>query len=209
VNGQIQYGLFRPMTSPMTREPVPATPELPRRLATFRHEVRLAASHLTREGIDRVMALAGDLNLEEHDIQEELEEIRACADALALADDISRGTMPVVAPQEPLPAGDVCHFATPVRFGRRRTDQFGHLELTNGWLKFRAALDVSVAWSEVLQARRTSREVVVTLVDSTRLLRFWCPCVADAARATVLAEHFAQLARSRTPATDATCHAWV
>jgi hypothetical protein len=207
VNGQIQYGLFRPMTSMVT--PEPAAPDLPCRLAAFRHEVRLAASHLTREGIERVMGLAAGLNVPEHDIQEELEEIRACADALALADDITRGVVPVVAPHEALPAGDVCHFATPVRFGRRRTDQFGHLELTNSWLKFRAALDVSVAWSEVLQVRRTGREAVITLVDSTRLLRFWCPCVADAARATVLAEHFARLARSRASAIDATCHAWV
>src|SRR5688572_5080249 len=31
---------------------------------------------------------------------------------------------------------DACHFLAPVRCGRRRTDQFGHLELTTERLRF-------------------------------------------------------------------------
>jgi hypothetical protein len=156
MNGQIQYGLFRPMTPTVTPDSAEAD-----------------------------------------------------VDALDLADIITTGPLPIVATREPLPAGDVCHFASPVRFGRRRCDQFGHLELTSGWLKFRAALDVSVAWSEVATVHRTGREVVVALVDSTRLLRFWCPCLADAARAAALAGHFAAAARERTTGVERTCHACV
>ena len=169
VNGQIQYGLFRPMTS----APTPA------------------ASNL-----DLPLSLA-------------LEERQALEDVLALAEAIAHDNLPVVATREPLPAGDICHFATPVRFGRRRTDQFGHLELTNAWLTFRAALDVSVSWSEVAHVHCAGREVEITLVDSTRLLRFWCPCLSDAARACVLAEHLASVARQRAIITDTACHAWV
>jgi hypothetical protein len=204
VNGQIQYGLFRPMTSVVTREP--ANLDLPRRLATFRHELRVTAHHLTRASLDHLATLARELNLQDQEIENELEEIHAWADALDLADDIARGILPVIATRATLPEGDVCHFAMPVRFGRRRTDQFGHLELTDGWLKFRAALDVSVAWSEVAQVHRTGREVIVTLADSTRLLRFWCPCISDAARAAVLAEHLSDVAHGRTTL-DTTCHA--
>ncbi len=182
MNGQIQYGLFRSMTSAPTREPA---------------------------NLERLTAPARELNLQDEDIEDELEEIRACTDALDFADDIARDNLPVVTAIERLPAGDVCHFATPVRFGRRRTDQFGHLELTNSWLRFRAALDVSVAWSEVAHVHRNGREVEVTLADSTRLLRFWCPCLTDAARAAVLAAHFAVVARGRAIATDSAYYAWV
>ena len=41
---------------------------------------------------------------------------------------------------------DPCHFATPVRFGRRRTDQVGHLVFTSAWLRFRGTVDFAVAW---------------------------------------------------------------
>lgn len=192
MNGQIQYGLFRPMTHTVTRNQGDA--DLPRRLATFRHELRIAASHLTRESIAHVRDVARELRLDEG-IQPELDEIQACVEALDLADDIARGELPTVPTRDSLPAGDICHLTMPVRFGRRRTDQFGHLELTDGWLKFRAALDVSVAWSEVGHVHRSGREVVIALVDSTRLMRFWCPCLGDAARAAVLAEHFACISR--------------
>ncbi len=168
MNGQIQYGLFRPLTS----GPTPAA-------------------------VNR-------------DLRPSLEQERqARQDALALADDIAHGNLPVVATREPLPAGDVCHFATRARFGRRRTDQSGHLELTNTWFTFRAALDVSVSWSQVAHVHLDGREVAIALVDSTRLLRFWCPGLSDAARAAVLAEHFSSIAREQAMATDTTCHAWV
>ena len=165
MNGQIQYGLFRSMTSVVTHGS--ANLGLPRRLAAFRHELHMAGGHPTRSTLEQLATVVRQLNLQDHDIEDELEDIRACADGLDLADEIARDNLPVVATIEPLPAGDVCHFATPVRFGRRRTDRFGHLQLTNGWLTFRAA------------------------------------------RAAVLAEHFARVARRRTIIADATCHAWV
>ncbi len=168
MNGQIQYGLFRPPTSAPT--PAAVNLDLPQGL--------------------------------------EPEERQARQDALALADDIAHDTLPVVATRESLPAGDVCHFATPARFGRRRTDQSGHLELTHAWLTFRAVLDVSVSWSQVAHVHRDGREVEITLVDSTRPLRFWCPSLSDAARAAVLAGHFSSVARERALATDTTSHAW-
>ena len=138
MNGHIQYGLFRAMTSPVT--PGPAN-----------------------------LDLADDIALDHH----------------------------------------VCQFSTPIRFGRRRTDQFGHLELTRDWLRFRSVLDVSVAWSEVERVNRRGREVEIALADSTRLLRFWCPCLNDPARAAVLAEHFAGVARGRSITADTASHACV
>ena len=159
MNGQIQYGLCRPMTSAPTRADEP-------------------------------------------------DEIRARAEALDLTGDIARGALPVVITGERLAAADVCHFAAPVRFGRRCTDQFGHLELTNVWLTFRAALEVSVAWREIARVHRSGREVEVELSASTRPLRFWCPCLIDAARAAVLAEHFSAVARGRVITTDIACPAW-
>jgi hypothetical protein len=195
------------MTSGVTHGP--ANLDLPSRLARFRHELFAGGSRRTRSSLERLTALVRELDLHDEDIKDELQEIRASRDALDLADEIARDNLPIVATNEALPAGDVCHFATPVRFGRRRSDQFGHLELTNSWLKFRAALDLSVAWSQVGHVHRAGREVDATLVDSTRPLRFWCPCLTDAARAAVLAEHFAREARARTIIAESTCHAWV
>jgi hypothetical protein len=128
----------------------------------------------------------------------EPEEARARLSERELSDSIAAGALPVVATDAPLPAGNVCHFASPVRFGRRRADQFGHLELTSASLKFKGVIDVSVCWSEVADVHRVGREVIVTLEDSNRPMQFWCPSMADAARAAVLARHFSQ-----------TCHAAV
>jgi hypothetical protein len=91
-------------------------------------------------------------------------------------------------PHEP---GDPCHFATRVRFGRRRNDQVGHLELTSGRLKFHGALDLSVVWTEIATVERDGRDIVVSLIDSRRVLRFSCPALEDAARGAVVARHLA------------------
>ena len=206
MNGQIQYGLFRPMTSAATLDATNLA--LPRRLATFRLDLLAVARCPTRAALEQITSLMRNLDLHDYDVVPELEELRACAAALDLADDIEHDNLPVAATGHTLPAGDVCHFATPVHFGRRRTDQFGHLELTNDWLTFRAALDLSVSWSEVSDVQRSGREVIVTLADSTRLLRFWCPCLDDAARAAVLAAHFSGAARGRGAAADSAYHAW-
>ena len=69
---------------------------------------------------------------------------------------LERGDLPAVKPPDPLAPGDTCHYMAPVRFGRRRSDQYGHLVLTGGWLKFRGTGDVSVSWSEVGSAKSRS-----------------------------------------------------
>src|SRR6266576_1487156 len=105
------------------------------------------------------------------------------------SDRLEHGDLPAVKPPDPLAPGDECHYVTPVRFGRRRSDQYGHLVLTSGWLKFRGSLDLSVTWSEVAEVQRSAREVVVSLQDSRRLLRFSCHSEAEAACGVVLAQH--------------------
>jgi len=119
------------------------------------------------------------------------------------ADRLEHGDLPAAKPPDPLAPGDTCHYVSPVRFGRRRSDQYGHLVLTGGWLKFRGTLDVSLSWSEVARAERVSREVIVSLEDSRRVLRFACHSEAEAARGALLAQHLARSARpySAQPAT--------
>jgi hypothetical protein len=135
--------------------------------------------------------------LPNEEIAEELSQIHASLEALELASQIARDALPVVVSDEPLAPGDVCHFAAPVRFGRRRADQFGHLSLTSGWLKFRGALDLSVAWTEVASVQRTGREIIVSLHNSKRVLRFLCHSASEAGRAGVLARHLADVSVSR------------
>ena len=115
-----------------------------------------------------------------------------------LANRLRRGEWPTATAPDPLAPGDECHYVTPVRFGRQRADQYGHLILTSGWLKFRGTLDLSVTWSEVADVQRVSRDVVVSLQDSRRLLRFSCHSAAEAARGVVLAQHLTQSARRHT-----------
>src|SRR3954463_14486665 len=103
-------------------------------------------------------------------------------DGSEFAERLLRGDLPVVNPPDPLAPGDNCHFVTPVRFGRRRADQYGHLVLTSGWLKFRGTLDLSVTWSEVGQVQRAGRELIVSLDDSRRMLRFSCHSDEEAER---------------------------
>src|SRR5436309_1305774 len=111
-----------------------------------------------------------------------------------LANRLRRGDLPLVEPPDPLAPGDECHFVTPVRFGRRRSDQYGHLLLTSGWLKFRGTLDVSITWSEVAEVHRAAREIVISLQDSRRLLRFSCHSESEAVRGATIAQHLAQSA---------------
>jgi len=115
-----------------------------------------------------------------------------------LANRLQRGDLPVVKTLDPLAPGDQCHFVTPVRFGRRRSDQYGHVLLTSGWLKFRGTLDLSVTWSEIAEVQRAAREMVIALQDSRRLLRFSCHSESEAARGVVIAQHLAQSARVHT-----------
>jgi hypothetical protein len=121
-----------------------------------------------------------------------------------LANSIRRGDLPVVNTSDSLAPGDQCHFVTPVRFGRRRSDQYGHVLLTSGWLKFRGTLDLSVTWSEIADVQRAGREMVILLQDSRRLLRFSCHSETETARGVVIAQHLAQSARLHTADPSAT-----
>jgi hypothetical protein len=115
-----------------------------------------------------------------------------------LSSRLRRGELPMAEAPDPLAPGDQCHFVTPVRFGRRRSDQYGHMVITSGWLKFRGTLDLSVTWSEVAQVQRLAREMIISLQDSRRLLRFSCHSEGEAARGAVIAQHLAQSARAHT-----------
>lgn len=87
----------------------------------------------------------------------------------------------------------------------RRLGQFRHklnllettLLLTSRYLKFRGAIDVSVSWSEVADVQRAGAVLVVSLHESTRMLRFSCHSDSEAARAGVLAQHLANRSRPR------------
>jgi hypothetical protein len=196
------------MTLPSRSERAGA--ELSRRLGQFRHEVNAVGDRPTRHALESLLARARELELREDEISEELAQIRASLDALELARQLAHDDLPVVQSSEPLAPGDQCHMAMPVRFGRRRSDQFGHMIMTSGWLKFRGAADMSVAWTEVADVQRAGREVIISLQDSNRVLRFACHGVNEAARAGVLAQHLARAAAPRRAETGpASYHAAV
>lgn len=134
--------------------------------------------------------------MRDDDITIELNEIRVALDALDFADRLMREGLPVMPSADLLPAVDHCHFATPVRFGRRRADQIGRVELTSSWLKFHGALDVSVVWSEVTSVERDGRDILVSLLESRRVLRFCCHSAEEAARGASVARHLVSGAAS-------------
>jgi hypothetical protein len=137
----------------------------------------------SRETLERLLARARALAIDE----DLLVEVRARLTAGNVQARIAERGLPRVTSLHPLPSGDHCHFLSPVRFGRRRTDQHGHLALTTGWVRFHGALDLSVAWGEIAAIERVHRELSIALHDSRRLLRFWCPTVEDAATAEATA----------------------
>lgn len=195
--GGAWLSLVLAMTLPSKAER--AGEELARRLGRFRHAVNAVGDAPTRQQLDGLLALARELELREQEIADEFAQIRAALEAVTLRDQIARGYLPVVGEVTALAPGDECHFSGPVRFGRRRSDQFGRLLLTSGWLKYRGALDVSVAWSEVSDVQRAGKDVIVSLRDSQRALRFACQEIEQAARAGVIAEHLARAARADDP----------
>jgi hypothetical protein len=91
---------------------------------------------------------------------------------------------------------DPCHLATPVRFGRRRTDQVGHLVFTSNWLRFRGTVDVAVSWTDVASVAQAGRDLVVSLHGTRRILRFICHNESEATRARATAGHLTALAHS-------------
>lgn len=177
------------MTSEPT--PVPASAAASSQLGTFRHELGTVGKQATRADLQRLVERARELGLREQDVPEELAEIRMSLEALDLAERIAREGLPVIGSLNPLPPNDRCHFVTPVRFGRRRGDQIGHLELTSGWVKFHGALDLSVVWTEVAGVERDGHDIIVSLVDSRRVLRFSCHALEEAAHGAVVARHLA------------------
>jgi hypothetical protein len=197
VLGGAWLSLVLALTLPTASERAGA--ELVHRLGEFRHAVNALGDDPTRDDLERVLQLAATLGLREDEIRPELAQIRASLDALTLREQMRGGHLPIVSGVESLPAGDDCHFAAPVRFGRRKADQCGRLLLTTGWLKFRGGLDVSIAWSEVGLVQRAGRDIIVALEDSRRILRFTCPTLEDAARGSVIAEYLAQTARRGEP----------
>jgi hypothetical protein len=204
VNGQIQYGTVQTMTSAATRPPE-GTP----RLAQFRRELLAVSSEPTRPALECLLLRARELGLRDDEIGDELDQIRASLAAFDLRASVERGELPVVTSVDPLAPGDRCHFVCPVRFGRRRSDQFGHLMFTAGWLKFRGALDVSVSWSQIASVLRDGRELIVSLHDSRRVLRFACHSLAEAATGGVIAAHLAQAAHVETAPSTREFHASV
>lgn len=168
--------------------------ELSRRLGQFRSAVNAVGDTPSRDQLEGLVHVANTLQLREQEVAGELTSIRASIDALDLRSRVDAGDLPVVPGAEVAP-GDTCHFMAPVRSGRRRADSFGHLLLTSGWLKFRGTFDVSVAWPEVARVERSGMEIVVTLANSRRTLRFACQTTLEAARGGVLAEHLMQAAR--------------
>lgn len=197
MNGQIQYGASHEVTSATTgdddadAEPAPHA-DLRRRLMRFRHELRLSGSHPSRAGIDRLLALARELALDDQDIREELNEIAAAREGVEMAEAIARHGLPVATPLAPLPADEQCHFVAPVRFGRRRSDQIGHLELTTARVKFTGTRDITVSWPEVDRIDRAGREIVISLANSRRVLRFACSTAREAARGAIIGRHLAE-----------------
>jgi hypothetical protein len=151
--------------------------------------VRRAGRQADRPTLLGLIDRARDLGLRDEDIRSELTDIRVALDALDFADRLALEGLPIVPTVDRLPAGEHCHFATPVRFGRRRADQIGHVELTSTWLKFHGALDISVVWSEVAGVERDGRDILVSLLESRRLLRFCCHSADEAARGTTVARH--------------------
>jgi hypothetical protein len=111
---------------------------------------------------------------------------------------IHQDVLPVVEDVKGLSPGDVCHYAAPVRFGRRRADQFGHLLLTSTCLRFRGAMDVSIAWTEVTSVHRMNHEIVVSLHESRRELRFWCDSLHEADDGVVIGTHLRLAAAAST-----------
>lgn len=96
------------------------------------------------------------------------------------------------------PAEDPCHVTVPVRFGRRKTDQVGHLVLTSTWLKFCGRVELHVAWGEVARVEQTGAQMMVFLHEPRRVLCFCCQNDEEASRGAVVAMHLATLAQSES-----------
>jgi hypothetical protein len=93
-------------------------------------------------------------------------------------------------------APESCHHRIAVRFGRRKTDQVGHLVMSTDWLKFQGRVDLQVSWGEIATVQQAGEDLIVALHDTPRVLRFCCAGPEEAARATVVGRHLAELAHA-------------
>jgi hypothetical protein len=175
--------------------------EMARRRALFRHELNMLGDTPTTAALTAMLRRAEMLGLEHGTIGDDLDRIHAALAALTLSEQIARGELPTAETTYPIAGGDRCHFAGAARFGRRKSDHVGHLVLTGAWLQFHGALDVSVAWTLVEGVQRADGDVLITMTDSKRLLRFSCVSLRDAVGAAVIAEHLARRARMAPSAT--------
>jgi hypothetical protein len=200
VLGGAWLSLVLAMTLPGRAERAGA--ELARRLGQFRHAVNAVGDEPTRDTLEALLRYARMLELRDDEIAGELATLRAAIDGVELTARLERGDLPVVHAVGMAP-GDECHFSAPVRFGRRRADQFGHLLLTSGWLKFRGSFDLSVAWSEVARIERAGLELIAQLHDSRRMHRFALQTEAEAIQGGVLAQHLMRAAHDEGPRTQA------
>jgi hypothetical protein len=163
--------------------------ELAIRVARFRHAVNAIGDAPTRLQLIAVLDLARELNLSEQDIADDLVRVRASLAALTLTEEIAAGRMPLIQMTAARRAGSVGHFQASARLGRRRSDQFGQLMMTADRLTFHGPTDLSVGWTEVVDVERAGADLIVTLADRSRSLRFSCDSVEHAARGGVIAEH--------------------
>jgi hypothetical protein len=95
-----------------------------------------------------------------------------------------------------LPGDELSHLAIPVRFGRRKTDQVGHLIFAGRSLLFHGTVDMRISWSEVSRIDHTGRDLVVAFHGTQRTMRFCCQSDEEAMQAGVLGAHLAAIAGS-------------
>jgi hypothetical protein len=162
---------------------------LSNRLARFRHAVNAVGDAPTRPQLEAVLALVHQLDLPPDTIAVDVERVRASLSALTLVEDIATGQLPIVPTVASPTTGTVCHFRASVRFGRRRSDEFGQLMMTPAHVSFHGTTDVSVAWSDVTGVQRAGGDLILTLANGRPCLRFACDSVDQAARAGVIADH--------------------
>lgn len=186
MNGKFQYGSARTVTSRATRA-----------LTQFRAAIAALGEHPTRGELENALKLAHSLGLRQDEIAAELTQIHAALRAIDLRDHLTAGRLPVVDCRQPLPPHEMCHYTAPARFGRRKSDHFGHLLLTSAALMFRGSLDVRLPWAEVAAVRRDGCDLMITVRANVHEgYRFCCQTMDEAVSAGVLADYLTQNAHA-------------
>jgi len=127
--------------------------------------------------------------------------------AADLTRQIARDGLPIAAARRPLPPEEECHFAAPVRFGRRHADAFGYLELTNLRIRFHGSLDLGIVWNEVAGVELVGHDLIVSLSGTRRRLRFSCQALGEAIAASVIARHLITRVLTSSPGAQLVAHA--